>query len=163
MHQAPNESWSHGGRVSKGSGGMQFLPETGNQSRRRVRRDTPRPTSHSTYTAVASHWSNPTRSQPVRESGWCHLQESTLQSTEQSRKGERIQLGVPMQKWGQVYPSFKLHLKPTSPFSLYPSLTYWPLSLPLHWFTGLLSSCSFLLRAFEHATSFWLPSPSPSS
>lgn len=87
----------------------------------RVWRDTCRPLSPSTfqYTATASYWSNPTISLPGRESQGGNLQGSTVQSTEQSRKGERIELRVQVNTRDKADPSFQPYLSQPPSF-LYP-------------------------------------------
>ena len=108
MFQEPKMEMEPWRRVLQRNWGAVVLAWDRNQSRKRVWRDTCRPLSLSTfqYIATASYWSNPTISLPARESQWGTLQGSTVQSTEKSRKGKRIELWVQVNKRGKVDLSF---------------------------------------------------------
>ena len=108
MFQEPKMDMEPWRRVLQRNWGYVVLAWDRNQSRKRVWRDTCQPLTPSTfqYTAIASYWLNPTISLPARKSQWGYLQGSTVQSTEKSRKGKRIELRVQVNKRGKVDPSF---------------------------------------------------------
>lgn len=106
MLQESNESWSHGGEVSRGTGGMQFLPETGNQSRKKVGRDIPRPSSPPHFRILSLNLIG--QIQQLASQGVWVMQSARVNFAEHRtvQKGKRIELGLQMNKRDKVHPSF---------------------------------------------------------